>query len=140
MTLDSGFSGEPVVPATRGPAEKGLQSNKPGLLSWPEICSKVATNGEGPYRGDKAPLRKISDLDKFYGNYAFSPADDKNEHGLWVSFDDPEFAAVKTEYAIGKNLGGIALFDLSYDDFRGLCTGVKYPILRNITEQLTPKL
>lgn len=29
-----------------------------------------------------------------------------------------------------KGLGGIAIKDLSLDDFRGLCTGDKYPLLR----------
>lgn len=138
LSLDSGFSGKPVVEATRGAAEPGLQSNKAGLLSWPEICSKLSTNAEDAYRGPKAPLRKITDLDQFYGNYAFCPADERDEHGLWVSFDDPEFAAIKTAYAVGKGLGGIALFDLSYDDFRGLCANGKFPILRSISQRLKP--
>jgi len=79
-----------------------------------------------------APLRKVTDLTQKYGNYALRPADDNGDFGVWLSFDDPDFAGIKAVYAKSKGLGGIALFDLSYDDFRGLCTGQKYPILRSI--------
>uniref|UniRef100_A0A1I8P709 GH18 domain-containing protein n=1 Tax=Stomoxys calcitrans TaxID=35570 RepID=A0A1I8P709_STOCA len=133
MTSDSQLSGMPVVPATEGPAAAGAISKVAGLLSWPEICAlvnKPATSGT--YRGSTAPVIKVFDIDKKYGNYAFRPADQNNEHGIWMSFDDPEFASLKANYARQKGLGGIAVYDLSYDDFRGLCTGFKFPILRSI--------
>ncbi|XP_054745149.1 chitinase-like protein Idgf1 [Anastrepha obliqua] len=132
MTSDSGFSGAPVVPETYGPAPAGSQSLIPGLLSWPEICAKMPNNVNADYRGENAPLRKVTDLEQRYGNYALRPADDNGEHGMWVSYDDPDFAAIKASYVRTKGLGGVALYDLSYDDFRGLCTGLKFPILRAI--------
>ncbi|XP_065358090.1 chitinase-like protein Idgf1 isoform X1 [Calliphora vicina] len=135
-TTDSGLTGVPVVPATQGPAEAGLQSKKEGILSWPEVCSKVTIAPAGEYRGPNAPVRKVVDIERKYGNYAFCPADDNEEHGIWMSFDDPDFAGVKAEYAKQKGLGGVALFDISYDDFRGLCTGAKYPILRSVKSYL----
>lgn len=135
-TTDSGLTGLPVVPATEGAAEAGLQSKKSGLLSWPEVCAKVVLVSSGDYRGANAPLRKVADIERKYGNYAFRPADDNNEHGMWISFDDPDFAGIKTEYAKQKGMGGIALYDLSYDDFRGLCTGAKFPILRSVKSYL----
>ncbi|XP_017464943.1 PREDICTED: chitinase-like protein Idgf1 [Rhagoletis zephyria] len=132
MTPNSGFSGAPVVPETDGPAPAGLQSQIPGLLSWPEICAKMPNKVNAEYRGENAPLRKVTDLQQRYGNYALRPADDNGEHGIWVSYDDPDFAAIKASYVRTKGLGGVALYDLSYDDFRGLCTGSRYPILRAI--------
>lgn len=133
MTKDSGLSGLPVVPATYGPAPGGLQiSSAEGLLSWPEICSKLSQNTSAPFRGETAPLRKVTDLTQKYGNYALRPANENGDHGVWLSFDDPDFAGIKAAYAKGKGLGGIAVFDLSCDDFRGLCTGQKFPIVRSI--------
>lgn len=137
MTTDSGLAGMPVVAATDGAAEAGLLSKKDGLLSWPEVCAKITISTEGDFRGAKAPVRKVIDLEHKYGNYAYRAADDQNEHGIWISFDDPDFAGIKTEYAKQMGLGGMALYDISYDDFRGLCTGAKYPILRIVKSILT---
>ncbi|TDG45109.1 hypothetical protein AWZ03_008447 [Drosophila navojoa] len=133
LSKDSGLSGAPVVPCTMGVGDGGLQINSTeGLLSWPEICSKLPQNQTAIYRGANAPLRKVTDLTQKYGNYALRPADEQGEHGLWVSYDDPDFAGIKAVYAKNKGLGGVALFDLSYDDFRGLCTGQKFPIVRSV--------
>ncbi|XP_017105077.2 chitinase-like protein Idgf1 [Drosophila bipectinata] len=133
MTSDSGLSGLPVVPGTDGPAPGGLQiASTEGLFSWPEICAKLAKNSSAVYRGENAPLRKVTDLTQKYGNYALRPANEEGEHGMWLSFDDPDFAGIKAAYAKGRGLGGMAIFDLTYDDFRGLCTGQKFPTVRSI--------
>ncbi|KAI9586412.1 chitinase-like protein Idgf1 [Glossina fuscipes] len=136
LSSKSGISCKPVVHETLGPAEPGLQSNISGLLSWPEICSKLAKADGAGYKGADAPVRKVQDLENLYGNYAFRPADDNDEHGIWISFDDPDFAGIKTNFAKTKFMGGVALYDLAYDDFRGLCTGVKFPILRSVRGHL----
>ncbi|EDV32551.1 uncharacterized protein Dana_GF13993 [Drosophila ananassae] len=133
LTTDSGLSGLPVVPGTYGPAPGGLQiASVEGLFSWPEICAKLAKNSSAVYRGENAPLRKVTDLTQKYGNYALRPANEEGEHGMWLSFDDPDFAGIKAAYAKGKGLGGMAIFDVTYDDFRGLCTGQKFPTIRSI--------
>ena len=136
MTTKSGQTGLPVVEHTEGPAEAGLQSNVTGLLSWPEICSKLPNALNNDFRGSKAPLRKVTDLKQRHGNYALRPADDNGDYGMWVSYDDPDMASIKASYVRGKGLGGVALFDLSYDDFRGLCTGQRFPMLRSIKMEL----
>lgn len=63
------------------------------------------------------------------GTYAFHIADD-DHYGTWVGYEDPDTAGNKATYVRSKGLGGIAIVDLTLDDFRGLCTGNKYPILR----------
>lgn len=136
MTSDSGTSGAPVVPSTDGPAPAGIQTKKPGFLSWAEICFKLPNPASVNGKGDDAPLRRKADATKRYGTYAFRPADENGEYGMWVSYEDPDTAANKAGYAKNKNLGGIALFDLNTDDFRGQCTGDKYPLLRAIKYRL----
>lgn len=134
MTQDSGITGYPPVPETNGPAPGGPYTVTPGLLSWPEICQKLSASKDNT--GEQAPLRKVGDPTQRFGIYAYRAADEKGEHGLWVSYEDPASAAIKAGYAHAKGLGGVALFDLSMDDFRGTCAGEKFPLLRGIKYRL----
>lgn len=63
------------------------------------------------------------------GSYAFRLPNDDGEKGMWVSYEDPEVAKEKATYVKHNGLGGIAIVDLTLDDFKGLCTGTKYPLL-----------
>lgn len=87
-------------------------------------------------KGEHAPLRKISDPTKRYGSYAFRLADESGNHGMWVGFEEPDSAGNKASFVRGKGLGGVAVFDLSLDDFRGACGSIKFPIVTKIKEKL----
>ncbi|CAD7011390.1 unnamed protein product [Ceratitis capitata] len=134
MTCDSGITGFPPVINTRGPGAAGNQNRVPGLMSWPEICEKIQRDKE--LEGEDAPLRKVGDPRQRYGSYAYRSADDNCLYGLWVGYEEPSTAAIKSSYVFAKSLGGVALFDLTLDDFRGQCAGEKYPILRSIKFKL----
>jgi len=136
LSKDSGLEGKPVVHDTLGPAPPGPQLKMEGKLDWPEICFLLPNAANSLNRGPLAPLRRATDPSKRYGTYAYRPADDNDENGIWVSYDDPDAAANKAGYAKAKSLGGVALFDLTLDDFRGQCTGDKFPILRAIKYRL----
>lgn len=130
MTADSGITGVPPLPETTNEAPPGPQIGAVGLYSWPEVCAKLLNPSNAHLKKEDAPLRKVGDPTKRFGSYAYRTADDDGEHGLWVGYEDPDTAGNKAAYVRAKGLGGIALFDLSLDDFRGTCTGDKYPILR----------
>ena len=130
LTTDSGLAGVPVVSSTNGPAPAGIQSLREGLLSYPEICAKLRNPSNTYLKGADAPLRIVTDPTKRYGPYAYRPADANGNHGMWVSYEDPGSTSNKANYVRSKNLGGMAFFELGYDDFRGLCNGDKYPLLR----------
>lgn len=49
----------------------------------------------------------------------------------WVGYDDPKSITIKTEYAVAKKLGGVMIYAIETEDFRGVC-GTKYPILNAI--------
>ncbi|XP_004521633.1 chitinase-like protein Idgf4 [Ceratitis capitata] len=136
MTKDSGLTGLPPVVETDGVAPAGTQTQKPGLLSWPEVCGKLPNPANQHLKGADGPLRKVGDPTKRFGNYAYRSADDSGENGIWVGYDDPDTAANKAAFVKSRGLGGVALVDLSFDDFRGACTGDKYPILRAIKFKL----
>lgn len=133
---DATLTGSPPV-KTNGPASEGVQTRNAGLLSYPEICGMLLTPQNKDLKGESAPLRKISDPTKRYGSYAFRLADENGKHGMWVGFEEPESAGNKASFVRGKGLGGVAIFDLSLDDFRGACqAGVKFPIVSKIKEKL----
>ncbi|KAK9878476.1 hypothetical protein WA026_022118 [Henosepilachna vigintioctopunctata] len=70
------------------------------------------------------------------GPYAFQvPGSDFK--GTWISYDNPDYAEAKAIYARNKGLGGMAVNDLSLDDFRGSCAYEKYPILKTVYNLIT---
>nr|QTY40899.1 venom polypeptide precursor [Doratifera vulnerans] len=141
LDSDSEISGVPPIHAD-GPGEAGPYTKIDGLLSYPEVCAKLINPNH--QKGLRPHLRKVADPSKrfemgltkyadvslMFGTYAFRLPDDSGEGGLWVSYEDPDTAGQKAVYVKSKNLGGVSIVDLSMDDFRGLCTGDKYPILR----------
>ncbi|XP_073846883.1 chitinase-like protein Idgf5 [Musca autumnalis] len=133
MDKESGLTGFPPIHAA-GPAPAGNLTVTPGFLSWTEICVKLHKNRE--LQGDAAPVFKVGDPTKRYGTYAYRDADDNGEYGLWISFEEPATAANKASYARVRDLGGVALFDLTTDDKLGICGEGKYPILRSIKYKL----
>lgn len=64
------------------------------------------------------------------GDYAYRLPDENEEGGVWIAYESPESAATKAAYAKSKGLGGIAVDDLTLDDFRGTCSRNKYAILK----------
>nr|QFZ95573.1 imaginal disc growth factor [Hydropsyche angustipennis] len=127
LDSDSAISGVPPL-HTDGVAPEGPYTKHAGLLSYPEICTKLQNPSNA--KGIHTHLRKVTDPSKRYGTYAFRVPDDNGDGGMWVSYEDPDTAGNKAGYVRAKGLAGIAVNDLSLDDFRGLCTGDKFPILR----------
>ncbi|ALC40013.1 Idgf3, partial [Drosophila busckii] len=136
LTSDSGTTGEPIVQATNGPAPAGAQSKTDGLLNWAEVCQLLPNPSNMHNKGALAPLKRVADPNRRFGSYAYRAADENGEFGMWVSYEDPETASSKAQYVRAKNLGGVALFDLTLDDFRGQCTGDRFPMLRAIKYRL----
>ncbi|XP_017876180.1 chitinase-like protein EN03 isoform X2 [Ceratina calcarata] len=129
LTSDSQISGVPPV-TTDGPGAEGPHTQIPGILSYAEVCSRLTESAVGR-------LRRVGDPSKKYGSYAYQPYDaDSGADGIWVGYEDPDTAGNKAAYAKAKGLGGVVIYDLSLDDFRGVCTGDKYPIVRGAKYKL----
>lgn len=129
------ITGAPPVKAD-GPAHEGVQTRTPGLLSYPEICNMILSPTNKDMKGEHAPFRKVVDPTKRYGTYAYRLPDDSGNHGVWVGYEEPDSAGNKASFVRGKGLGGVAVFDLSLEDFRGACSGAKFPIIAKIKEKL----
>lgn len=130
LTPTATQSGVPPIFDVENPGPEGIQTKEAGLLSWPEVCSKLPNPSNQHLKGEQQPLRKTGDVTKRFGNYAYRLPNPDGLYGLWVSYEDPETAANKAEYVQKNRLGGVCIYDLSNDDFRGSCIGDKYPILR----------
>jgi len=128
MTTDSAISGVPPMEVD-GPGAEGPYTKHEGILSYPEVCAKLA-NPNNLQANQGKHLRKIGDPTKKLGSYAFRLPDENEENGIWVAYEDPDTAGNKAGFARDKGLGGIAMYDITLDDFRGLCSGDKYPLLR----------
>lgn len=129
LTTDDSKTGVPPLVAD-GPGAEGPQTATPGLLSYAEICPRLIKNS--PHA-----LKVVNDRTKRYGKYAYKLYNaDTNTDGLWVGFESPDTAANKAQFVKRKGLGGIAIWDLSTDDYRGVCTGQKFPILEAAQNKL----
>ncbi|XP_062141717.1 chitinase-like protein Idgf2 isoform X3 [Drosophila sulfurigaster albostrigata] len=129
LTEDSGETGKPIVSKTNGPAPPGPYLKKEGVRSLPEICLMLAHSNK-PIMKDDLLTSKINK----YGSYVIS-AKDSNTERIWVSYDNFDAVSFKTAYS-KIYLGGVALFDLGYDDFQGSCFNEKFPILHTIKQQV----
>ncbi|XP_015430447.1 PREDICTED: chitinase-like protein EN03 isoform X1 [Dufourea novaeangliae] len=129
LTSESQISGVPPIVAD-GPGAEGPHTSMPGVLSYAEVCSRLTETAVGR-------LRYVNDPSKKYGSYGFQPYDETTgADGIWVGYENPDTAGNKAAYAKAKGLGGVAIFDLSTDDFRGTCTGDKFPIIRGAKYKL----
>ncbi|XP_075214662.1 chitinase-like protein EN03 [Lycorma delicatula] len=130
MTLDSAISGVPPITAD-GPGPAGPHTKSEGLVAYYETCPLIVSPTNVKAASDM--LRRVTDPSKRLGTYAYRLPDKKKgeEEGVWVSFEEPETAAYKAQYAKSKGLGGVAVIELSLDDPRGMCDGTKYPIVKS---------
>ncbi|KAG7155317.1 chitinase 10-like 7 [Homarus americanus] len=55
----------------------------------------------------------------------------------WLGFDDERSLAVKTDWLKAEGLGGVMVWSVDMDDFRGNCGTGKYPLLNTLTTGLS---
>lgn len=137
LTQDSTKTGVPPILEVENPGAAGIETLQPGLLSYPEVCSKLPNPSNAHLKDENQPLRRVGDPTHRQGSYAYRLPDANGNYGFWVGYEDPETAQAKASYVVNKNLGGVAIHDLTHDDFRGSCTGDRYPILRAAKHRLT---
>ncbi|CAH1104765.1 unnamed protein product [Psylliodes chrysocephalus] len=96
--------------------KEGPFSRQSGILGYNEICA-FHNNGTYVWDDEQKVPHRIYDEDQ------------------WVGFEDERSVQHKVDYALKNNLGGIMVWSLDYDDFRGTC-GEKYPLLTTINKAL----
>ena len=111
----------PPAPAA-GASAPGKFTEQAGLMAYYEICDAVHSAG----------WTEIQDRNGSMGPYAVSP----NKPKIWVGYDDPAMAVVKSKYVLSKGLGGIFVYSIDMDDFRDICGGGVNPMLTAISQTL----
>ncbi|CAL7949849.1 unnamed protein product [Xylocopa violacea] len=101
---------------TIGAGKAGPYTQEGGLLGYNEICEYLAQ------RWTVVREREQHVPYAFNGNQ-------------WVGYDDVISVQEKANYVMSMNLGGMMLWTIDTDDFRGTC-GEKYPLLRTINRVL----
>lgn len=87
-----------------GPGEEGSATREKGYLAYYEICQRI----------DNEQWVKQKFASDHQGPLAYRA-------NQWVSYDDVESVIMKTQYVIKKRLGGVMVWTLDNDDFRGSC-------------------
>ena len=54
----------------------------------------------------------------------------------WVSYDNEESIRIKSDFAYDEHLAGVMVWSIDTDDFKGLCGGPRFPMLRTINNAL----
>ena len=84
-----------------------------------EICLLIQNNG----------WTNVVDTTGKMGPYAHSG-------NQWVGYDDVDMVAIKAQYILQNQLGGGMFWDLPSDDFKNLCGGGTYPLIRTLSNSL----
>ncbi|XP_043526629.1 chitinase-3-like protein 1 [Frieseomelitta varia] len=105
-----------VGSSTNGPGRPGPYTQESGMLGYNEICEYVKQG----WTVRREPEQHVP--------YAF-------KDNQWVGYDDTISVEEKTKYAMSMGLGGMMIWSVETDDFRGTC-GEKYPLLLTINRVL----
>ncbi|XP_023236728.1 probable chitinase 10 [Centruroides sculpturatus] len=100
---------------TNGSGIPGQYTKEGGSLSYTEILKHIKEDGWKMER------------DSYVGPYAY-------KGDQWVGFDDPVAAKDKARYAKDVGYGGVMVWELSSDNFRGLWGDRKYPLINSLKE------
>ena len=55
----------------------------------------------------------------------------------WVSYDNERSVRLKANFAFEKKLGGVMVWSIETDDFKGLCNAGKFPLLQTLNNALS---
>lgn len=117
FTLHNPQRTEPFAPSA-GPGRAGLATGEEGYLSYYEVCL-IQKSGKATTRRD----------DYWLSPYLFF--DDQ-----WIGFDDVSSIRTKVEYARNLNLGGVMIWSLDNDDFRGYCGQGNSPLVYTVVDAM----
>ncbi|XP_014233442.1 acidic mammalian chitinase-like [Trichogramma pretiosum] len=99
------------------PSNAGPYTREAGMLGYNEILEKLKSGDWSVHRSDEQRVP-----------YAVSG-------NQWVGYDDEQSLQEKAEYIKKRALGGVMIWSIETDDFRGTC-GDKFPLLSTFNKHL----
>ncbi|XP_067945859.1 chitinase-3-like protein 2 [Watersipora subatra] len=107
-----------VPAAATAPSSQGEFTRSAGILSYYEICEKLANGWNQRYNSDAEQAVAYGD-------------------GQLVTYDNERSMKAKVDYINRMQLGGAMVWALDFDDFTGsFCNKGKYPLLKAINKRL----
>lgn len=104
---------------TNGPGTAGEITKEGGFLGFLEICNRQR---QGWSKGRDATV----------GSWIYSG-------NQWVGYDDLRDTVTKAKYARDNGYGGVMVWDVTMDDFKGTCCSTKFPFLKAMNYGLLGK-
>lgn len=103
-----------IAARSAGPGAGGPLSKQPGILMYSEICAELALGG-WTVRYDRQQQSVIA----YKGDQ-------------WWGYDNVQSIKAKAQYALDRNLGGVMVWSVDYDDKSGRCGPGPNPLLAAI--------
>ncbi|KAF2365040.1 Glycoside hydrolase family 18 catalytic domain [Trinorchestia longiramus] len=100
---------------------RGPYSQEDGFLGYNEICELLTQEGI------RWTIRRHREHQVPY----------VYRDNVWIAYDDAQSLAAKMELARSRALGGVFVWAVDTDDFRGRCGGGKFPLLTQVNEEMT---
>ncbi|XP_073845180.1 chitinase 8 [Musca autumnalis] len=98
----------------------GKYSVEPGVVGYNEFCEKLQ-NEKSLWNLEWEADQKVP--------YAYNDRQ-------WIGYENEKSLALKAYYVVKENLGGIMVWSIESDDFRGVCSKKPYPLLTVINNIL----
>lgn len=96
---------------------QGPYTMEAGMMGYNEICEKILQGGWTEVWDEKQQVPYMYKGDQ------------------WVGYDNPKSIHIKVDYAKSLGLGGLMIWSVETDDFKGIC-GSKNPIQKEINSAL----
>jgi len=109
--------------AARANAFAGPITREEGFLGYNEICKELVAPG--------------SNWSVVWEKCHQAPYMFKGDR--WVSYDNERSVRLKANFAFDQKLGGVMVWSIETDDFKGNCNGVKFPLLHTLNNALSLK-
>lgn len=109
--------------AARANAFAGPITREEGFLGYNEICKELVAPG--------------SNWSMVWEKCHQAPYMFKGDR--WVSYDNERSVRLKANFAFDQKLGGVMVWSIETDDFKGNCDGVKFPLLHTLNNALNLK-
>ncbi len=104
-----------------------VYTDEEGVLSYYEVCEMLSSK----QKTAKVYWDHVSNVP-----FAIISGQSKDSN-TWVSFDDSQSARKKANYVKANGLGGVSIWSLDMDDFKGLfCNLGAFPIIETIKQEL----
>ena len=123
--LHLGIESEPFL-------NPSLYTSEEGIVSYYEVCELMKNKDTKVYWDDVSLVPFAIIKNELARNTPSSPSS-----SIWISYEDARSARKKAEYVKQMSLGGVSVWALDMDDFKGqFCNLGPFPIIESIKQEL----